>query len=109
MAYAPVAFKQEVPMKLVLFQQSDIGPQLPGLLTDRGVVDISGAVRSSYTPQLVMEGIIDDFERLRPALDKLAQTATTLPLSSVRLRAPLPRPHKILCALANYWEHAQRA
>src|SRR5436189_262869 len=96
-------------MKLVLFQQSDAGPQLPGLLTDRGVVDISGAVRSSYTPQLVMEGIIDDFEQLRPTLEKLAQTATALPMSSVRLRAPLPRPHKILCALANYWEHAQRA
>jgi hypothetical protein len=45
-------------MRLVLFQQSDAGPQLPGLLTDRGVVDISSVVRSSYTPQLVMEGII---------------------------------------------------
>ena len=93
-------------MKLVLFQQSDTGPQLPGMLTDRGVVDISGVVRSSYTPQLVMEGIIDDFERLRPTLEMIAETATVL--SSVRLRAPLPRPHKILCALANYWEHAQR-
>src|SRR5262249_60701883 len=72
-------------------------------------VDISGTVRSSYTPQLVMEGIIDDFETLRPALAKLAETAPALPLSLVRLRAPLPRPHKILCALANYWEHAQRA
>ena len=47
-------------MKLVLFQQSDASPQLPGLLTNRGVVDISGVVRSSYTPQLVMEGIIDE-------------------------------------------------
>ena len=56
-------------MKLVLFQQSEAGPQLPGLLTDRGVVDISGAVRSSYTPQLVMEGIIQDFDKLRPALE----------------------------------------
>ena len=46
-------------MKLVLFQQSDAGPQLPGLLTDRGVVDISGAVRSSYTPQLVIDGRYD--------------------------------------------------
>jgi hypothetical protein len=96
-------------VKLVLFQQSDVGAQLPGLLTDRGVVDISGVVRSNYTPQLVMEGIIDDFERLRPTLEKFAQTATALPLSSARLRAPLPRPHKILCALADYWEHAQRA
>ena len=96
-------------MKLVLFQQSDAGPKLPGLLTDRGVINISGVVRSSYTPQLVMEVSIDDFEKLRPALEKLVQTATALPPSAVRLRPPLPRPHKILCALANYWEYAQRA
>ncbi len=96
-------------MKFVLFQQGDAGPQLPGLLTDDGVVDISGAVRPSYTPQRVMEGIIDDFEKLRSVLEKLAEAATPMPLSAVRLRAPLPRPHKILCAIANYWEHAQRA
>jgi hypothetical protein len=62
-------------MKLVLFQQAETGPQLPGLLTDRGVIDISGAVRSNHTPQLVMEGIIDDFEERRPALQQLAETA----------------------------------
>lgn len=96
-------------MKLVLFQQGDGGPQRPGLITDRGVVDISGVVRPGYTPQLLMEGIIDDFATLRPALENLVETATPMPLSAVRLRAPLPRPHKILCAIANYWEHAQRA
>ena len=43
-------------MKLVLFQTGDAsGPILPRILTDRGVVDISGAVRTNYTPQLVME------------------------------------------------------
>ena len=31
-----------------------------------------------------------------------------MPLDSVRLRPPLPRPGKILCCIANYWEHAQR-
>ena len=96
-------------MKLVLFQTGGAGPQLPGVLTDCGVVDISAVVRPNYTPQLVMEGIIDDFDRLRPTLARLVQDAPALPLSGVRLRAPLPRPHKILCALANYWEHAQRA
>jgi len=96
-------------MKLVLFQQGDAGPQLPGLLTETGVVDVSAVVRPNHTPQLVMEGIIDDFEKLRPAFEKLVETATPMPLSGVRLRAPLPRPHKILCAIANYWEHAQRA
>ena len=44
---------------------SPAGETLPGLLTERGVVDISPAVRKSYTPQLVMQGIIDDFEKLR--------------------------------------------
>ena len=80
-------------MKLVLFQPSQASTQLPGLLTDRGVVDITGVVRSNYTPQLVMEGIIDDFsEKLRPTLQTLVQTGTALPMSSVHLRAPLPRP-----------------
>jgi 2-keto-4-pentenoate hydratase/2-oxohepta-3-ene-1,7-dioic acid hydratase in catechol pathway len=96
-------------MKLVLFQTGETASQLPGLLTDRGVVDVSAHVRPNYTPQLVMEGIIDDFDRLRPTLAQLVQDARALPLSAVHLRAPLPRPHKILCALANYWEHAQRA
>ena len=96
-------------MKLVLFQRHETPAPLPGLLTERGVIDISGVVRPNHTPQLVMEGVIDDFDKLRQTLETLLETATALPLSSVRLRAPLPRPHKILCALANYWEHAQRA
>jgi 2-keto-4-pentenoate hydratase/2-oxohepta-3-ene-1,7-dioic acid hydratase in catechol pathway len=29
-------------------------------------------------------------------------------MAGVRLKAPLPRPGKILCCIANYWEHAQR-
>jgi 2-keto-4-pentenoate hydratase/2-oxohepta-3-ene-1,7-dioic acid hydratase in catechol pathway len=29
-------------------------------------------------------------------------------LAQARLKAPLPRPGKILCCIANYWEHAQR-
>ena len=95
-------------MKLVLFQRDNAGTPTPGLLTDRGVIDIAGVVRPNHTPQLVMEGIIDDFEKLRPDFSRLIERADALPLASVRLRAPLPRPHKILCALANYWEHAQR-
>jgi len=60
-------------VKLVLFQTAPTAEVLPGLLIDRGVVDISGAVAKSYTPQLTMQGIIHDFERLRPTLDKLAR------------------------------------
>ena len=69
-------------MKLVLFQTGGAAPQLPGVLTDCGVVDTSAVVRPNYTPQLVMEGIIDDFDRLRPTLARLVQDAPALPLSA---------------------------
>ena len=95
-------------MKLVLFQSAPNGEIVPGLMTERGVVDISGAVKKSYTPQLTMQGIIDDFDRLKPALEKLAAEGKAVPADKVQLKAPLPRPGKILCCIANYWEHAQR-
>ena len=95
-------------MKLVLFQTSGRDEPVPGLLTDRGVVDISGITEKGHTPQLTMQVLIDGFDRLRPSLERRAADGEALPLSSVRLRAPLPRPGKILCCIANYWEHAQR-
>ncbi len=95
-------------MKLVMFEAAGRGGPRPGLLTDRGVVSVAGAVEKGHTPQWTMQNLIDGFERLRPSLEKLAATGEALPLASVRLRAPLPRPGKILCCIANYWEHAQR-
>jgi 2-keto-4-pentenoate hydratase/2-oxohepta-3-ene-1,7-dioic acid hydratase in catechol pathway len=95
-------------MKLVLFENAGDSEPRPGLMTERGIVDISGHVAQSYTPQLTMQGIIDDFERLRPVLDGLAASGEAKPVASVRLRPPLPRPGKILCCIGNYWEHAQR-
>jgi 2-keto-4-pentenoate hydratase/2-oxohepta-3-ene-1,7-dioic acid hydratase in catechol pathway len=93
-------------MKLLLFERD--GDIRPGIWSERGIIDITPAVRTSYTPQLTMTGIIDDFERLRPALERLASEADALAPASVRLHPPLPRPGKILACIANYWEHAQR-
>ena len=95
-------------MKLVLFQTAPTAEVLPGLLVERGVIDISRAVAKSYTPQLTMQGIIDDSDRLRPALETLARNSDAIPHERVRLLPPLPRPGKILACIANYWEHAQR-
>jgi 2-keto-4-pentenoate hydratase/2-oxohepta-3-ene-1,7-dioic acid hydratase in catechol pathway len=95
-------------MKLVLFETADSREPTPGLLTERGVVDIGAVVPRRYTPQLTMQGLIDSFDQLRSALSELEFWAEPLPLDQVRLRAPLPRPGKILCCIANYWEHAQR-
>ena len=95
-------------MKLVLFQAGTGGDILPGLMTERGIVDISCAVKKDYTPQLTMVGIIDNYETLQPGLQQLAVKGPALSLSNVRLKPPLPRPGKILACIANYWEHAQR-
>jgi 2-keto-4-pentenoate hydratase/2-oxohepta-3-ene-1,7-dioic acid hydratase in catechol pathway len=95
-------------MKLVMFETEGKQRPAPGLLTGRGVVDLAHLVERGWTPQLTMQNLIDGFERLRPRLEKLASEGEALPLTSVRLRAPLPRPGKILCCIANYWEHAQR-
>jgi len=99
-------------MKLVLYdrpaapsQKSAASDVVPGLLTDRGVVSVADVVPSRQTPQLTMQGLIDAFDALRPALERCARDGEALPLSAVRLRAPLPRPGKILACIANYWEH----
>ena len=91
-----------------LFQLPASSEVMPGVLTERGVVDVSAAVPRNYTPQLTMQGIIDDFEKMRPALEKLSKQGDPISLDRVRLRPPLPRPGKILACIANYWEHAQR-
>ena len=92
-------------MKLVLFEAAGTAGVVPGVMTAQGVVSIADAVRPAHTPQLTMQGIIDDFETLRPALQRRTQEGRAVPLSQVRLRPPLPRPGKILACIANYWEH----
>jgi 2-keto-4-pentenoate hydratase/2-oxohepta-3-ene-1,7-dioic acid hydratase in catechol pathway len=92
-------------VRLVLFQTTGRADVLPGLLTDNGVVNIADAVPNAATPQATMTTIIDEFERLRPALERRARDGDATPLSDVRLLPPLPRPGKILACIANYWEH----
>ncbi|MEE8443331.1 MAG: fumarylacetoacetate hydrolase family protein [Dehalococcoidia bacterium] len=100
-------------MKLVLYQDLPLAPDSPvhpGVLNGDTVVSIEGAVghlRRGYAQQLIEE-IIDNFETLRPEFERLSASSPGVRLSSVRLRAPLPRPSKILGCIGNYWEHAQR-
>ena len=94
-------------MKLILFTHNG-GGACPGLLTDRGVVDVSSVVQRGVTPQATMETFIDTFETSRPALEHLQKEGAALAAQEVRLLAPLPRPGKIVNCIANYWEHAQR-
>jgi 2-keto-4-pentenoate hydratase/2-oxohepta-3-ene-1,7-dioic acid hydratase in catechol pathway len=92
-------------VRLALFQKDTNAEVTPGLITERGVVDIADIVPRGATPQLTMTRLIDEFERLRSALERRAQDGDAIALPEVRLRAPLPRPGKILACIANYWEH----
>jgi 2-keto-4-pentenoate hydratase/2-oxohepta-3-ene-1,7-dioic acid hydratase in catechol pathway len=94
-------------MKLALFQKDT--QVLPGIITGRGIVNIADLVSLRDTPQRTMAGIIDDFDALRAALERRAQEGVATALEQVQLRAPLPRPGKILACIANYWEHGALA
>ncbi len=92
-------------MKLALYETTTLREPQPGLLTERGIVGIADLVPAGHTPQATMVNLIDGFDRLRPALEKRAREGAATSLADVRLRAPLPRPGKILACIANYWEH----
>jgi 2-keto-4-pentenoate hydratase/2-oxohepta-3-ene-1,7-dioic acid hydratase in catechol pathway len=87
-------------MKLALFRQAQ-QPVRPGLIVEDGIVDVGDVAPT-------MNAIIDEFASLRDRLQRLAEQRAPLSLQEVRLSAPLVRPNKILCCIANYWEHAQR-
>lgn len=95
-------------MKLVLYAHQGSNDVRPGLATERGIVDASAVVAIGPTPQLTMERWIDDFEGLRGQLQELQHAGAAVAEDRVRLLPPLPRPGKIACCIANYWEHAQR-
>jgi hypothetical protein len=57
-------------MKLALFEAAGQGEASPGLLTERGVVDVSVAVRRSHTHRPSRGGLNGDAV-LRPAAGKM--------------------------------------
>ncbi|MCK4294354.1 MAG: fumarylacetoacetate hydrolase family protein [Planctomycetes bacterium] len=80
-----------------------------GILTDGAIIDISSAWEGPNPPRSVKEIL-----RRGPAcLGKLAGLAesaeASIPLSSVKLLAPIRRPGKVLALAGNYVEHIKEA
>ncbi len=78
----------------------------PGLLTDRGVVDVS-ALTKPLGGQDAMVQLITRYDELKPELARLAAEGTAMPLSAVTLKAPVPRA-KVLAMGGNYREFGAR-
>ena len=98
-------------MKLCMFEtNASPGERSVGALTEGGVVDLTPALgeAAALPLQARMVAVIDGFDGLRPEFDRLVASGPTHADGEFRLRAPLPRPSKILCCIGNYWEHAER-
>ncbi|MHC4206782.1 MAG: fumarylacetoacetate hydrolase family protein [Planctomycetota bacterium] len=94
-------------MKLATYSKE--GSVSCGILTDEGLIDIVSEWQDSNPPRSVKE----IFERGPACLEKLAglekSTEGFIPLDSVKLLAPIPRPGKILALAGNYVEHIKEA
>ena len=90
-------------MKIVLYDDYKVG-----LLQDGNVVDVSEVVPRGATPQLTIESLITNFHALQGALKQALEQGQGVPLASVHLRAPVPRPGKIVCMGGNFGEFVGR-
>ncbi|MEZ5294082.1 MAG: fumarylacetoacetate hydrolase family protein [Vicinamibacterales bacterium] len=88
-------------INLVIFNEGR-----PGLLTERGVVDVSALTRPLGGHD-AMQTLITRYDELKPELARLAAEGTAQPLSTVTLKAPVPRA-KVLAMGGNYREFGAR-
>jgi 2-keto-4-pentenoate hydratase/2-oxohepta-3-ene-1,7-dioic acid hydratase in catechol pathway len=68
------------------------------------LLDLDGAAH----PQDRIVDVIVRFPELRPAIEAQIGAGARLPVTDIRLRPPLPRPGKVICARANYREGSDR-
>ncbi|MEJ2703894.1 MAG: fumarylacetoacetate hydrolase family protein [Sedimentisphaerales bacterium] len=94
-------------MKLVTYSKEDAVSC--GILTDKGLIDIPSAWDSANPPQSVKETLQRGSDCLAK-LGRMAESASDMiPLDSVKLLAPIPRPGKVLALAGNYVEHIKEA
>src|SRR6266581_2425643 len=94
-------------MKLLYFDDFKLGV----LKGDNSVVDVSAIVRDiPHTgPGDLINGLIEHFAAYRAKLEAAAASGPGVPLASVRIRPPLPKPANIDCMAVNYMEDGTRS
>ena len=92
-------------MKLAFFNDFNLG-----VIKDDAVVDVSDAVSgiTHTSPKDLISQVIQNFDNLRDALQQAADSGPGIPLESVRLRPPLPKPGNIVAMAVNYMEDGTR-
>ena len=92
-------------MKLLFFDDFRLG-----VLKGDNVVDVSDVVAGipHIEPQQLINGLIANFENCRQTLEDAVSNAEGVPVASVRVRPPLPKPANIDCMAVNYMEDGTR-
>jgi 2-keto-4-pentenoate hydratase/2-oxohepta-3-ene-1,7-dioic acid hydratase in catechol pathway len=93
-------------MKLAFFNDYKLG-----VVKGDGIVDVSAVVHDirHTTPGNLISGLIEHFVAWQGKLETAAATGKPVPLASVQLRAPLPKPGNIACMAVNYMEDGTRS
>jgi 2-keto-4-pentenoate hydratase/2-oxohepta-3-ene-1,7-dioic acid hydratase in catechol pathway len=90
-------------MRIVFFDEFRLGV-LAGAGGER-VVDVTGRVGDAgLSPQARLQALVAGWDDLAPALKEAAAGDGGVPLDSVRLRPPVPRPGQLVCMAGNYRE-----
>jgi 2-keto-4-pentenoate hydratase/2-oxohepta-3-ene-1,7-dioic acid hydratase in catechol pathway len=92
-------------MKLALFNENRLG-----VIQGSQVVDAMDALSGLRfrRPQDLIEEVISRWDELKPKIESAVRGHQGVPLESVRLRPPVPKPSKLICAAVNYLEFGQR-
>ena len=92
-------------MKLAIFNDNRLGA-----VDGEYISDVTSVVEGlAVNPGTRMNRIIERWDEFKPKLEKAASTVQRVPIRNVQLRAPLPRPGKIVCMAVNYMENGTRA
>src|SRR5688572_4442308 len=88
-------------MKLCFFDDFRLG-----VVKGDAVVDVMNVVADipRIRPQDLIAGLIERFDAYKSKLEAAAAQGQGKPLSSVRIRSPLPRPSTMVCMAVNYME-----
>lgn len=91
-------------MKIAFFDEGRIG-----LVSGEEIIDVSSLSDHDPTewPPVGPTRLIARFERYRPRLEKMLAEGKRRSLSSVRLRAPVPWPNKVIAYPVNYHAHGR--
>ena len=92
-------------MKLAFFDDYRLG-----VVKGDNLVDVSSAVSgvAHTSPQDLINRVIAGFDGHRAAIEAIVSSEDGLPISSVHVRPPLPKPYTIVCMAVNYMEDGTR-